>query len=46
VFVDYLDGKVSSLPWCDKPVESETLTIKDKLRKLNENGFLTINSQV
>jgi methylenetetrahydrofolate reductase (NADPH) len=45
VFADYIDGKVKFLPWCESALHLETGVIKDKLRKLNEEGFLTINSQ-
>lgn len=45
VFVSYLKGEISKLPWYDKPISLETGMILDKLVKLNESGFLTINSQ-
>jgi len=45
VFVSYLKGDIKRLPWYDKPTSLETDTIKDKLMNLNQNGFLTINSQ-
>lgn len=45
VFVDYLTGKISKLPWFDKPIEIETSLINQQLTKLNKHAFLTINSQ-
>mmetsp|Transcript_7029 Transcript_7029/g.8095 ORF Transcript_7029/g.8095 Transcript_7029/m.8095 type:complete len:538 (-) Transcript_7029:473-2086(-) len=45
VFVDYIEGKVKFLPWCETPLHFETNFIKDKLVEINRNGFLTINSQ-
>lgn len=45
VFVKYVRGEISSLPWCDSPLHLETSTIQDKLSAINAAGFLTINSQ-
>lgn len=44
-FVRYCKGEIASLPWNDMPISAETKAIQDKLIKLNQNGFLTINSQ-
>jgi len=44
-FADYIDGKISRLPWCETGILLETLPLKQKLMNLNKNGFLTINSQ-
>ncbi|KAH3681624.1 hypothetical protein WICPIJ_007414 [Wickerhamomyces pijperi] len=43
--VNYLTGKVNSLPWSDTPVTSEIDSIKDQLVALNQSGIITINSQ-
>lgn len=45
VFADYIEGSVTRLPWCETALNLETTPIKDKLIKLNQAGFLTINSQ-
>jgi hypothetical protein len=45
VFLGYLEGKVKYLPWCEKSIDLETNMISEKLKKINKNGFLTINSQ-
>jgi methylenetetrahydrofolate reductase (NADPH) len=45
VFAKYCRGEVKSLPWCDSPLLPESELIKDNLIKVNQNGFLTINSQ-
>jgi len=45
VFVGFLQGKVSSLPWCDTAPAAETSAIAPQLLWLNTHGILTINSQ-
>jgi methylenetetrahydrofolate reductase (NADPH) len=45
LFVNYMSGKVSSLPWCEAPVQAETDVLKEDLIDLNRRGLLTINSQ-
>jgi len=45
VFAGYILGKVPRLPWCEHALNLETIPIRDTLRTLNLNGFLTINSQ-
>lgn len=46
VFIKYLDGKISRLPWSeDSALAPETKKIKEKLFFLNQNGILTTNSQ-
>jgi methylenetetrahydrofolate reductase (NADPH) len=45
VFVGYLKGEVTRLPWNDTSLASESDVISESLKKLNVNGFLTINSQ-
>jgi len=45
VFTDYCNGVIPMLPWSDSPLAHETELIKEHLVKLNQNGFLTINSQ-
>ncbi|CCX32765.1 methylenetetrahydrofolate reductase-domain-containing protein [Pyronema domesticum] len=44
-FVRYVNGQISSLPWSESSITAEVDVIKDELIKLNERGFLTINSQ-
>jgi len=39
------EGKIKSLPWCEIPLAIESGQISKELVKLNESGFLTINSQ-
>lgn len=41
----YLKGKLKSMPWSDGAVGEDTTVIADDLIKLNQNGFVTINSQ-
>jgi methylenetetrahydrofolate reductase (NADPH) len=38
-------GKLVALPWSDQPPAGETSVISKELAKMNELGFLTINSQ-
>ena len=45
VFARYVEGKVTRLPWCEEPLQLETLSLVEKLSSYNRNGFLTINSQ-
>jgi len=45
VFLSYLDGKIMRLPWNDTPLAPESGVIDSQLKRLNEHGFLTINSQ-
>jgi len=45
VFTKYVTGEIIRLPWTDNPLALESDVIKDKLKLLNRNGFLTINSQ-
>jgi methylenetetrahydrofolate reductase (NADPH) len=45
VFADYIDGGIPRLPWCDNPIQLETVPLKDFLRQMNLFGMLTINSQ-
>ena len=44
VFIDFLEGKIKYLSWCDN-IALETSNIKDELIKINKLGYLTINSQ-
>ncbi|KAG2388649.1 hypothetical protein C9374_000088 [Naegleria lovaniensis] len=45
VFVNFIEGKISFLPWNEQHTSPETNIIKDELIFLNKNGFLTTNSQ-
>jgi methylenetetrahydrofolate reductase (NADPH) len=45
VFVQYINGKIQRLPWCEVALNLETILIKQHLTKVNAAGFLTINSQ-
>eukprot|EP01127_Copromyxa_protea_P013506 TRINITY_DN3654_c0_g1_i1.p1 TRINITY_DN3654_c0_g1~~TRINITY_DN3654_c0_g1_i1.p1 ORF type:complete len:658 (+),score=185.05 TRINITY_DN3654_c0_g1_i1:107-2080(+) len=45
VFVSYLNGKVSALPWNNTQLAPEANVIFTQLKNLNSHGFLTINSQ-
>ena len=45
LFVNFLKGELDRLPWSEGPITAEVETIKDDLIRLNERGFLTINSQ-
>lgn len=38
-------GQLKALPWSDSAPSSETTVIAQQLAKLNDLGFLTINSQ-
>jgi methylenetetrahydrofolate reductase (NADPH) len=45
VFVSYLNGEISRLPWNDACLADESHLIAKELKELNAFGFLTINSQ-
>lgn len=45
IFVNYLKGDLSSLPWSDGPIGKDTEIIKDQLIEINKKGFFTLNSQ-
>lgn len=45
LFARFCLGQIPALPWSDTPPSSETTVISNQLAKLNEMGFLTINSQ-
>ena len=45
LFVNFMKGKVESLPWCEAPINQEADTLKMDLLELNSRGLLTINSQ-
>ncbi|KAF7430878.1 hypothetical protein PC9H_006592 [Pleurotus ostreatus] len=45
LFARFCRGDLSALPWSDQPVAGETTAIAQHLAKVNELGFLTINSQ-
>lgn len=45
LFADFCRGTLSALPWSDQPPSSETTIISTQLARMNELGFLTINSQ-
>ena len=45
LFARFCLGQIRALPWSDTPPSSETTVIASQLAKLNELGFLTINSQ-
>ncbi|KAG8891765.1 hypothetical protein FRB99_003370, partial [Tulasnella sp. 403] len=45
LFSRFCFGQLKALPWSDQPPESETSVINQPLARINELGFLTINSQ-
>jgi methylenetetrahydrofolate reductase (NADPH) len=45
IFVNFIQGKIKQLPWCEQALSLESLIIKENLKWINANGFLTINSQ-
>ena len=45
LFSDFCAGKLTALPWSDQAPASETSIISSQLARMNELGFLTINSQ-
>lgn len=45
LFSDFCKGELACLPWSDSAPAKETSFISQQLAKLNEMGYLTINSQ-
>ncbi|KAG7094066.1 hypothetical protein E1B28_007686 [Marasmius oreades] len=45
LFARFCTGELAALPWSDQAPAEETLTISEKLARMNRMGFLTINSQ-
>ncbi|ODN80626.1 methylenetetrahydrofolate reductase [Cryptococcus amylolentus CBS 6039] len=45
LFARFCRGELTKLPWSTQPPASETSVITDQLTKMNELGYLTINSQ-
>lgn len=45
LFARFCRGDLKKLPWSSQPPASETSIISEKLVKMNERGYLTINSQ-
>jgi methylenetetrahydrofolate reductase (NADPH) len=45
LFVRFCTKQLTALPWSDQAPAKETSVIATQLAKLNELGFLTINSQ-
>ena len=45
LFANFCRGRVASLPWSEDAPAPETGVISEHLARLNELGFLTINSQ-
>jgi methylenetetrahydrofolate reductase (NADPH) len=45
LFANFCRGTLLKLPWSTQPPSSETSVITEQLAKMNEMGYLTINSQ-
>lgn len=45
LFAQFCRGQLLSLPWSDQAPAKETSVISEELAKINEAGYLTINSQ-
>jgi methylenetetrahydrofolate reductase (NADPH) len=45
LFSRFCSGDLLALPWSDQKPATETTTISSQLARMNEYGFLTINSQ-
>jgi methylenetetrahydrofolate reductase (NADPH) len=45
IFVKYLQGDLSCIPWCDCPILNETNGIQKELLALNSRGWWTVGSQ-
>ncbi|KAG7362103.1 5,10-methylenetetrahydrofolate reductase [Nitzschia inconspicua] len=45
VFARYVEGTIPHIPWCETPLQPESMLIQEQLKELNSAGFMTINSQ-
>lgn len=45
LFIDYLNGELSMLPWSDTAISPEINSLKPDLIRLNKQGIFTVNSQ-
>jgi len=46
IFIDFLNGKIKKLPWCEEfTTQNEISKIIDLLLKLNKKNIFSINSQ-
>lgn len=45
LFERYITGDLSSLPWCDEPLQTESDTIQQHLTQFNRQGYWTVGSQ-
>lgn len=45
LFAKFCRGQLRKLPWSSQPPASETSVITEQLAKMNELGYMTINSQ-
>ena len=44
-FCSFISGEIDRLPWTETGIQSETVSIDQKLLAINRKGLLTINSQ-
>jgi len=45
LIINYVEGKVKRLPWCEEKIQDETSVIGEFIKTLNKNYFFTVNSQ-
>ncbi|CAK7240208.1 MAG: methylenetetrahydrofolate reductase 1 [Sporothrix thermara] len=45
IFIRYLAGELSAIPWSEEEFNAETATIRDQLVRLNAKGWWTVASQ-
>lgn len=45
VFADFVQNKITRLPWCDTALSLESQQLIEQLVAINNKGFFTINSQ-
>ncbi|CAK7207760.1 methylenetetrahydrofolate reductase 1 [Sporothrix eucalyptigena] len=45
IFIRYLGGELSAIPWSEEEFNAETATIRDQLVRINSKGWWTVASQ-
>lgn len=45
LFSKYINGEITSLPWCEESLHVESETIRQRLSDINQRGYWTVSSQ-
>lgn len=45
MFIKYIQGEITSLPWCEESLHVESDAIRQRLSDINQRGYWTVSSQ-